>query len=188
MRQLILSQMVSLDGYFAGPHDEIDWHVVDDDFNAEAKAFLDSLDLLVFGRVTYELMANYWPTPAGLADDPIIAAKMNSLAKVVFSRTITHLDWQNARLASADLADEITTLKQQPGKNMAIFGSGTITSALTALGLIDIYRMYVAPVILGSGKPMVTNIPHRVPLKLTSSKSLGSGVVVLTYQPADSAV
>lgn len=181
MRRVILSQMVSLDGYFAGPHDEIDWHVVDDDFNANAEALLNSVDLLVFGRITYEVMASYWPTPAALHDDPIIATKMNELPKVVFSHTLTQVNWQNARLASASPADEITALKQQPGKDMVIFGSGTIVSALTPRGLIDEYRIFVAPVILGSGKPLVTGITNRVGLHLAGTKTFGSGVVALTY-------
>lgn len=187
MRRLILSQMVSLDGYFAGPHDEIDWHVVGEEFNAHAAAFLDSLDLLVFGRVTYELMASYWPTAAGLEDDPIIARKMNALAKVVFSRTLTQVDWQNARLASAGPADEIAQLKQQPGKDMAIFGSGTIVSALAPQGLIDEYRIFVNPVLLGSGKPLITGVSDRIGLKHVGTEIIGSGVVALTYHPVDAA-
>lgn len=183
MRKLFVSNMISIDGYFAGPNDEIDWHNVDAEFNAMATEMLDSLDTLVFGRVTYEGMAGYWPTPAALADDQIIAAKMNALGKVVFSRTLSAVDWNGARLAQSPLADEITRLKAEPGKHMAIFGSGTIVTQLTQLGLIDEYRLIVNPVILGAGKSLFAGVTGRPPLRLVSAQAYDSGNVMLVYVP-----
>jgi dihydrofolate reductase len=182
MRNVLVSEAVTLDGYFAGPNGEIDWHVVDDEFNAQAAELLDSVDTLLFGRVTYQLMAAYWPTPAALTDDPIIAAKMNALQKVVFSRTLKAADWNNSRLASKDLHAEITTLKQQPGKDMVIFGSGSLVSQLTTMGLLDEYRLFIHPVVLGAGKPLWGNLQDRLGLKLIGTRAFGSGNVLLTYR------
>ena len=186
MRKLLVSEMVTLDGFFEGPNREIDWHMVDGDFNDFAIQQLNSVDLLIFGRVTYQLMVDYWPSPAATTDDPIVADKMNTLPKVVFSNTLKSAPWgrwNNARLATNSLADEISTLKQQPGKDMVIFGSGTLVAALTQLGLIDEYRIFVNPVILGSGKPLFGGIDASCKLKLASTNPFKSGVVQLNYSP-----
>ncbi|MDE3230232.1 MAG: dihydrofolate reductase [Chloroflexota bacterium] len=181
MRKLFVSNMISIDGYYAGPNDEIDWHNVDAEFNEMAAEMLDSVDTLVFGRVTYDLMASYWPTPAGIADDPTIASKMNALGKVVFSRTLSAVDWNGARLAQSALADEIARLKAEPGKDMVIFGSGTIVTQLTQLGLIDEFRLYVSPVILGAGKSLFAGVTGRPPLRLVSARAFDSGNAMLVY-------
>lgn len=183
MKKLLVSEMITLDGFFAGPNGEIDWHNVDDEFNVFAEEQLNSVDTLIFGRVTYELMASYWPTPAGLKDDPIIANIMNSLNKVVFSKTLKTVEWNNSRLATADLATEIQKLKEQPGKDMVIFGSGTIVSELAKLSLIDEYRLFINPVVLGKGKPLFQDLPERMNLQLIKSRQFKSGNVLLYYVP-----
>jgi dihydrofolate reductase len=183
LRKVIFQMMVSLDGYFEGPNREIDWHVVDGEFNDYADEFLRSVDILVFGRVTYQLMAGYWPTPDAIKNDPIIAERMNSLSKIVFSRTLQKVEWQNTRLVKGDVAREIAKLKQQPGKNIAIFGSSDLTVSLIELGLIDEYRIMVNPVVLGHGKPLFKGITNRLNLKLIGVRTFGSGVVTLTYRP-----
>jgi dihydrofolate reductase len=176
--------MVSLDGYFARPDGSLDWHVVDDEFNAFARKQLDEMDILLFGRVTYEGMASYWPTEAAMTDDPEIANAMNRLPKVVFSRTLTTVDWNNSQLAQDDLAEEITRLKEQPGKDMALFGSGEIVSGLTRLDLIDEYRLFVCPAVLGSGKPLFAGLSGTLNLELLKAQPFMSGVVLLYYRPA----
>jgi dihydrofolate reductase len=185
MRKVIVSEMVSLDGYFARPDGGLDWHVVDDEFNAFARKQLDEMDTLLFGRVTYEGMASYWPTEAAVTDDTEIAAAMNRLPKVIFSHTLKTVDWSNSRLARDDLAEEITRLKVQPGKDMVIFGSGEIVSALARLDLIDEYRLFVCPVVLGSGKSLFAGLSDTLNLKLLKAQPFASGVVLLYYQPAD---
>src|SRR6185295_1195127 len=115
MRKVIFQMMISLDGFFEGPNREIDWHNVDEEFNEYAIDLLDNVDVLLFGRVTYELMANYWPTLSATTDDPIVASKMNSLPKIVFSRTLEKADWNNTRLVKENIAEEVSKLKQQPG-------------------------------------------------------------------------
>ena len=185
MRKIVVSEMVSLDGYFAGPDGNLDWHVVEDEFNAFARRQLEEMDTLLFGRVTYEGMASYWPTEAAMTDDPEIADAMNHLPKLVFSRTLKTVDWSNSRLARDDLAEEVTRLKVQPGKDMAIFGSGEIVSALARLDLIDEYRLFVCPVVLGSGKSLFAGLSGTLNLKQLKAQPFASGVVLLYYQPAN---
>ena len=176
--------LVSLDGFFEGPNREIDWHNVDEEFNEFAIDQLNSMDVLLFGRVTYELMASYWPTPAALRDDPIVAGKMNALPKIVVSKTLDKAEWNNTRLIKDHVAEEITKLKQQPGKDMAIFGSSDLAISLTGFGLIDEYRVMVNPVVLGSGKSLFQGIQDRLQLKLVKTKIFRSGNVLLYYEPA----
>jgi dihydrofolate reductase len=129
-------------------------------------------------------MAAYWPTPAASANDPMMAEGINSATKIVFSRTldsVTWGSWNNARLVKANIGDEIAALKQQPGKDIMIFGSGSIVSALTNLGLIDEYQLLVVPVILGKGKPEFDSLSAAVKLKLLDAKPFKTGVVLLTY-------
>jgi len=184
MRKVIFQMMVSVDGYFEGPNHELDWHLVDAEFNAYAAAFLDSLDALLFGRVTYQLMASYWPTSMANDDDPIIAGKMNALQKIVFSKSLDKVEWQNSRLVKDNFAAEVSKLKQQPGKDIAIFGSSDLAVELSEHGLIDEYRILVAPIALGNGKPLFKGLKSRLKLKFLRAKTFKSGVVMLEYAPA----
>jgi dihydrofolate reductase len=183
VRRVVLFNMVTLDGYFAGPNGEIDWHHVGEEFNDFAGQQLDSADGLLFGRVTYQLMASYWPTDAAISNDPIIALKMNNLPKVVFSRTLEAVEWNNVSLVKENLAEEIRKLKEQPGKDLLLFGSADLASTLTQLGLIDEYRLMVNPVVLGSGKPLFKDIKKSLDLKLVKTRAFGNGNVLLCYQP-----
>ena len=181
MRKVIFQMMVSLDGYFEGPNREIDWHVVEEEFNAYASDLLDSVDLLVFGRVTYQLMAGYWPTPHAIENDPVIASKMNALPKLVFSRKLDHVGWNNARLVKTNPAGELARLKQLPGKDIAIFGSSDLALTFIENNLIDEFRIFVAPVVLGAGKPLFKGINGKLDLKLAKTMTLKSGVAGLFY-------
>jgi dihydrofolate reductase len=185
MRKLILQMMVSVDGYFEGPGRELDWHNVDAEFNDLAISFLDSVDTLLFGRITYELMAKYWPTEYAVKDDPIVAGKMNTLRKVVVSRTLNRVEWNNSTLVKGDLIDEVRKLKQQPGKDIAVFGSSDVAVALVPHGLIDEYRIMVNPVILGAGKSLLSGLNRKQKLKLVGSQAFRSGNVLLSYRPEE---
>ena len=185
MRKTIVSEMMTLDGFFAGPDREIDWHNADGEFNEYAAAMLDSADTLVFGRVTYELMAGYWPARGAAEDDPLVAAKMNALEKVVFSRTLEKTGWNNARLAMAGVGEEIGEIKKRPGKDILVLGSGSIVSECARLGLVDEYRIMVNPVILGRGLTLFKDMPGRLKLKLVKTRTFRSGNVLLCYEPAD---
>ena len=183
MRRLILFNMTSLDNFFADANGAIDWHVVDEEFHAFAVQQLDSADILLFGRLTYQLMAGYWPTEAAIERDPLVAGKMNQTAKVVFSRTLDRVEWANARLVKGNAAKEVARLKQQPGADMLIFGSANLAARLTQSGLIDEYRMMVAPIVLGGGRPLFQGVEGRLPMKLVNTKVFRSGNVLLAYQP-----
>ena len=183
MRKIIVSNLVSLDGYFEGPNKELNWFVVEEEFFEYAKELLRSVDTILFGRVTYEGMASYWPTPAAKDNDATITHKMNNLSKVVFSKTLSRVEWNNSRLVKGNIAEEIRKMKEEPGKDMVIFGSGSIVSALTRLGLIDEYRIIVNPVILGKGNPLFKDLQDKFNLELLKTKKLNSGVVIFYYQP-----
>jgi dihydrofolate reductase len=178
MRRLIVSNLVSLDGFFEGANKELDWHVVDEEFFAYAKDMLRDADTLLFGAATYELMAAYWPT----APPDEIADKMNTVPKIVFSKKLRKVDWNNTRLVSTDIQEEILKLKERPGKDIVILGSAQLASLLFPLGLIDEYRVILNPVLLGGGKPLFTGVMERIRLKLLSTKVFASGVVLLSYQ------
>jgi dihydrofolate reductase len=180
MRRVIVSNLASLDGFFEGVNKELDWHVVDEEFFEYAKDMLRTADTLLFGAATYEVMAAYWPT----APSDEIADKMNNLPKVVFSKTLKKVDWNNSRLVSSNIQEEVSKLKQQPGKDIVILGSARLASFLLPLGLIDEYRAIVNPVLLGGGKPLFSGITERIRLKLITTKVFGSGVVLLSYQRA----
>jgi dihydrofolate reductase len=186
VRKLLVSNLVTLDGYFEGLNRDIGWHNVDAEFNEYAVDMLNSADTLLFGRVTYDLMAGFWPTPDAIKNDPIVAGKMNSLSKVVFSKTLKKAEWNNTRLVKENIEEEIKKMKNQPGKDMALLGSGSILSQLAQRGLIDEYRIMVSPIILGAGTPLFKGIKDRVKLKLVRTRTFRNGNVLLYYQPGAS--
>ena len=161
----------------------MDWHYVDAEFNEYAKELLDSLDDLLFGRVTSQLMAGYWPTSAAIEDDPVIAERMNTLRKIVFSHTLEKAEWRNTRLFKGNLEQEVEKMKQQPGKDIAIFGSSDLSLQLIEKNLIDEYRIFINPIILGQGKTLFKGINNRLRLELTKIRTFGSGLLLLYYQP-----
>jgi len=183
MRKLHMFNLVTLDGYFAGPDGNIDWHNYDAEHNDFGIEQLQTIDTLIFGRVTFQMMASYWPSPAALANDAIAAGLMNNVPKIVASRTLESADWNNTRLIKQDVVAEIARLKQQPGKDMFIFGSGKLSATLTSAGLIDEYRLIVNPIVLGSGQPLFQAVKERLPLKLVNSRKFQNGNVLLYYQP-----
>ena len=183
MRKIIFQMMTTVDGYFEGPNKELDWHVLDDEFIQNAVDLLNSADTLLFGRVTYQMMAAYWPTAEAIAADPVIAERMNNLPKIVFSTTLKTVDWQNSRIVNGNSTEEIRQLKQQPGKNIIIFGSSDLAVSLTKAGLIDEYRIIVNPVVLGGGKTLLAGLDERFPLKLVAARTFSSGTVLLSCRP-----
>lgn len=184
MRRLFMFNMMTLDGFFEGPDRDISWHRVDAEFNAYAVEMLDAVDVLLFGRVTYELMARYWPTPEALKDDPLVAGRMNRRSKIVFSRTLEKADWNNTRLIKDRMEEEILRLKQEPGRDLVLLGSGKVASQLGPAGLIDEYRVMVNPVVLGRGTPLFSGINERLHLRLLRTRTFGNGNVLLNYEPA----
>jgi dihydrofolate reductase len=181
MRNLFVFNLITLDGFFAGTKGEIDWHNVDEEFNDFSIEQLSQIGTLLFGRVTYDLMYSYWPTPQALNDDPTVAKAMNRIPKVVFSKKLEKVEWENTTLIKENIVEEVKKLKQKPGKDIAIFGSGTIVQLLTDAGLIDEYRLIVNPVILGKGKLLFKDV-KKLRLKLLETKIFKSGNVLLCYR------
>lgn len=182
MRKVIFFNLISLDGYFEGPDRNIDWHHVDEEFNEFAVQQTGEFGALLFGRVTYELMASYWPTEAAKSDDPEVANLMNTLPKVVFSNSLKTVTWENTKLIKENFVEEVTRLKEQPGKDIAIFGSSDLAVTFIDLGLIDEFRIMVNPVVLGGGKPILQGIKSKLELKLLKVKTFQTGNVLLYYE------
>ncbi len=180
MRKIIVSNMVSMDGFIARPNGEIDWFVWDNELERRTIEMMGTIDTILFGRVTYEMMASYWPNAT--VDNPYIKERMNSLSKIVFSRTLDKVEWNNSSLVSEIDPKRILRMKRMAGKNIVIFGSGKIVSAMALLGLIDEYRIIVNPIILGDGKSMFKGLKESQKLKLIDTMQFGSGVAILSYQ------
>jgi dihydrofolate reductase len=186
LRKLIVFNHVSLDGYFTDAQGDMSF-AQNENPDAEWDAFVarnaSSGGTLVFGRVTYELMASFWPTPAAAEMMPEVAEQMNALPKVVFSRTLKDVSWNNSRLVTSDMAGEIRKMKNEDGKNIVIFGSGSIVSQLAQEGLIDEYQIVLDPVALGKGRSMFEGIKEKLPLKLKQARTFNNGNILLRYQP-----
>ncbi len=187
MQKLSMFNQISLDGFFTDATGDMSWaHNVrpDPEWDAFGSDNASGGGVLLFGRITYELMARFWPTPAAHASMPVVAEQMNELPKVVFSRTLDRADWTNTTVLNGDLASEVQKMKREGGKGITIMGSGTIVSQLTQLGLIDEYQIVVVPVILGAGRSLFEGVERRLSLKRTGSRSFGNGNVVVSYEPA----
>jgi dihydrofolate reductase len=186
MRKLIVFNHVTLDGYFTDRKGDMSWAHADKQ-DAEWNAFVAENSkgggVLLFGRITYELMTSYWPTPLAAKHVPAVAERMNNLQKVVFSRTLDKASWSNTTLVKGDLAAEIRKMKKEPGEGMAILGSGSIVSQLAQEGLIDEYQIVVNPIVLGNGKTMFDTIKEKLTLKLTKTRTFGNGNLLLCYEP-----
>ena len=187
MRKLVVSMNVTLDGFMAGPECELDWHF--NYWNGEiarcAGEQLSNADTILLGRITYCAMANYWPSKtkdlSWPREDIAFADLINSCHKVVFSKTLDTTSWNNSILAKQSIRKEIVTLKQQPGKDMIVYGSGSIVSALSKYNLIDEYVLWVHPVVLGKGKYLFRNASGNSCLKLLKTRTFDTGVVLLYY-------
>ncbi len=179
MRKVFWQISATLDGFMEGPDRELDdtAQVADKDFDRYASEMLRSIGGMLLGRKTYQLFVDYWPAATGPDADA-----MNELPKIVFSKTLQKVDWNNARLVQDNVAEEVGRLKRQPGKDLAIFGSADLASTLMQLGLIDEYRVLVTPVILGVGTPMFKH-KKRVALRLLTATTMSTGIVALNYEP-----
>jgi len=186
MRKLSVFNQISIDGYFRTPDGDSAWmHQQDDDaeFNEFTASNARGGGALLFGRTTYEMMASFWPTPAAAEQFPVVAKQMNSLPKVVFSRTLTKALWNNTRLVKGDPVAEVRRMKSEPGEQIVIMGSGTIVSQLAQAGLIDEYQFVVIPVVLGEGRTMFEGSNKMLNLKLTKSRTFRNGKAFLVYEP-----
>jgi dihydrofolate reductase len=184
MRKIVLMMGMSLDGYIEGPDRDISWHRVDDELHTHMNATIGAMGGLLHGRVVYELMAAYWPTADADPDAPAsvreFAPIWRDLPKVVYSRTLTKVDW-NSTLVREVVPEEVRALKAQPGGDLALGGVELGTSFLR-LGLVDELRIYVHPVLVGRGKPLFPPADTLTSLRLVESHTFGNGVVLLRYE------
>jgi dihydrofolate reductase len=183
MRKLAVFNFMTLNGYFQGPTGDISWHRHGQEESEYAAEGLKSGSTLLFGRVTYEQMASFWPTPDAIKNAKVVAEGMNKADKIVFSRTLKKAEWNNTRLVKDNMVEEIKRLKQMPGKDLTVLGSGSILTQLAEAGLIDEYQLMIDPILLGDGTPIFKNLRHKLDLKLTATRTFNSGVVLLNYRP-----
>ena len=195
-RRIVTFDWVSADGYFAAPDGNLDW-VVPDEEQAKASAKeIPNFDTVLFGRRTYEIFEGFWAHAVvdenGTVPDPhhpgrrspehgAMAIALNRMTKLVFSRTLKKATWKNSRLLVELNPSEIETMKWQPGKDIIVFGSGSIVSQLTRHRLIDEYQLAVCPIFLGSGQQLLSDVAKHVRLDLLEAKPLPSGDVLLRY-------
>ena len=186
MRKLSVFNTVSVDGHFCDEHGDMSWAYKQD---AEWESFTSNNasgdSVLLFGRITYELMAGYWPTHAASEAAPDVAEAMNALPKIVFSNTLAEPTWSNTDVVNGDIAAAVQSMKEQAGPDMVIMGSGTIVSQLTEARLIDEYQIVVSPIVLGHGRTMFEGVSEKVPLRLLESRAFENGNVVQRYEPAE---
>jgi dihydrofolate reductase len=186
MRKVILFMHVSLDGFIAGPNGELDWIFYDKEMENHAKQVMGKVDTAIYGRVTYQMMESFWPTvpsnPDSSQHELEHADWVEHVSKIVISKSLDKAEWNNTTLIKNNITDEISKLKQLPGKDMMIFGSPRLSHYFMQLGLIDEFQLTLNPIVLGSGTPLFKDINESFKLKLLSSKPFDSGVIALHYQ------
>jgi dihydrofolate reductase len=174
---------ISIDGFFAGPNGEIDWFIPDPEVDKAAHQGAQA-DSVLMGRVTYQLFESVWPKitadPKASEEMRKTAEELNQMTKIVFSKTLKRVTWENSKLVKNDIVEEVRKLKQEKGASIIIFGSGTIVQQLTSEELIDDYFFVVTPVILGEGKSLFTGA-KKLALKLTETKNFKSGNILIHY-------
>lgn len=183
MRKISVFNFLTLNGFFKGAHEDISWHRhggEEADFAGDS-ANPAQPNALMFGRVTYEMMASFWPTDAGKQMNPRVAEGMNRSEKYVFSRSLASAGWERTTILKGDIVNETIRLKESPGPDITILGSGSIVSQLAGHRLIDSLTLMIDPVVLGSGASLFAGMPGRIDLELTKSQVFNSGVVLLNY-------
>ncbi|MFF2410978.1 dihydrofolate reductase family protein [Streptomyces sp. NPDC058092] len=184
MRKIVLMMSVSLDGFIEGPGREIDWHLVDDELHRHFNEQLRAMGGFLDGRVTYELMAGFWPTadsdPSSAGPVAEFAGIWRDMPKIVYSRTLERADWNTTIRREVDV-DEIKALKAQPGGDL-VLGGADLASSFMRHDLIDEYRVYIHPVLIGRGKPLFPASDARTGLRLAETRTFGNGVVLLRHE------
>jgi dihydrofolate reductase len=184
MGKLSVFNFITLNGFYKGVNNDIGWHKhgeEEGEFSAEGA---QSDSVILFGRVTYDMMYSFWPTPMAMESMPVVADGMNNSEKIVFSRTLKKAGWNNTRIISSHAVEEIKKLKKALQKDMIILGSGSIVTLCAEHGLIDTYQIMIDPVAIGNGTPLFNGMKRQLDLRLTSTRTFKSGVILLNYEPA----
>ncbi|GAA4299708.1 dihydrofolate reductase family protein [Compostibacter hankyongensis] len=179
MKKVILDLATTLDGFIEGPDGEVDWCIMDSDMDFEG--FLSGIDTIFYGRVSYDAWGNFQPDTNTSPAEKSIWKEVHSKHKYVFSSRDRQDD--NATFISSDIANKVSEIKKQGGKDIWLYGGAGLIHTFIRLGLIDLYRISVHPVALGSGKPLFENLRERIELRLVKTNSFRSGVVQLIYEP-----
>jgi dihydrofolate reductase len=184
MPKLVAYNAMSLDGYFTDANGDMSWaHKQDPEWQAFVSENARGGGQLLFGRITYDLMASFWPTPLAAQSNPVVVERMNSLRKFVFSKRLDKVSWNNTTLLKGDMTAEVRKLKQEPGPNIVIMGSGSVVAQLADAGLIDEYQIVLNPVVVGNGRTLFEGVKKKLPMKLAKSRTFGNGNIVLFYEP-----
>jgi dihydrofolate reductase len=190
MRKIIVFNLLSLDGYFAGADGNIDWHNVDSEFNDFAVEQTSQFGGIIFGKMTYQIFEEFWPKVVNdkkmSKEDRKIAQIIDDVWKIVVSKSLKKVTWKNSKLYHDIDHQEVKQWKAYDGKDLVIFGSGTIVQQMTKLKLIDEYRFLINPVVLGKGKPMFANQDEMLKLTLVATRKFKNGNILLTYRPVSS--
>lgn len=186
MRKIILQEWVSLDGFAAGPNDEIDFFIAPElavDSDDDLLQFMDSIDTILLGGVTYQLFAEYWPTEQ--STDEIIADRLNATPKYIFSKSLKATPWgkwDNANQVKEDAVEYVRRLKQQEGKDMVLWGSLSLAQSFFRAGLIDEVELRICPVAIGKGRTIFPDNMDYINLELLDSKQYRSGLMMIKYR------
>jgi dihydrofolate reductase len=184
MGNVVVMMSVSVDGFIEGPNRELDWHLVDDEVHRHFNQVLGAMGAFLSGRVTHELMAGFWPTadrdPASTGPMVEFAGIWREKPKIVFSKTLERADW-NTTVVREVVADDVRALKARTDGDLAL-GGADLAAAFMRQDLIDEYRLYVHPVVIGRGKPLFPPGAPRAQLRLAETRSFGNGVVLLHYR------
>jgi dihydrofolate reductase len=186
MLKLIVFNNVSLDGFFTDANGDMSFARnprPDPEWDAFVAGNSGGGGTLVFGRITYEFMAAFWPTPAAARRMPALSERMNNFRKIVFSRTLEKASWTNTTLVKGALVEEIKKMKKAPGEGMTILGSGSLVAQLAPHGLIDEYQLVIHPVALGAGRTLFEGVKDKVPLRLARTRSFKNGNLLVCYEP-----
>lgn len=181
MKKVILDLAITLDGFIEGLNGEIDWCIMDDDMNFDG--FLSSIDTIFYGRVSYDAWGNYQPDENATQEEKKLWEAVHSKNKFVFSNQ--KRDEKNATFINSDMATKVSEIKNQGGKDIWLYGGASLIKTFIQLNLIDVYRISVHPIVLGSGKPLFEDLKQRLHLKLTKTNVFKSGVVQLIYKPLE---
>ena len=185
MAKLIVFNAMSLDGYFTDAKGDMSWaHKQDPEWQAFVKENASGGGQLLFGRITYELMAGFWSTPAALQSNPVVAGRLNGLPKFVCSTTLEQVTWNNTTLLKGELTAEVRKLKRHAAADIVVMGSGSVVAQLAEAGLVDEYQIVLNPLVVGQGRTLFEGVQRKLPMKLAKSRPFANGNVVLFYEPA----